>query len=87
MLLNKIFFPCNFVLQVHVKRSFKGRHEDEDDLSRENGSASPDVSSFSPLILRKSKLVVVDLSGSERINKSGIWYKLLVIYFSVQSDA
>ncbi|CAK9154529.1 unnamed protein product [Ilex paraguariensis] len=56
------------ILMVHVKRSILER---EDDVSIDNGKASPLVNTLKPPMLRKGKLIVVDLAGSERIHKSG----------------
>ena len=78
-LLIQFFFSFLFdvflhlLLQVHVKKSFSGR---EDALSSETDNASPLVKP-SKLIVRKSKLVLVDLVGSERVHKSGVYLKLL----------
>lgn len=62
------------MLQVHVKRSVKGR---DLTLSSENGNSSHMVKTFKPPVVRKGKLVVVDLAGSERIDKSGMFDNLL----------
>lgn len=57
------------MLQVHVKKSVKGR---DSALSSQNVNNSLTVKSLKPPVVRKSKLVVVDLAGSERIDKSGV---------------
>ncbi|KAF1874741.1 hypothetical protein Lal_00007355 [Lupinus albus] len=56
------------ILMVHVKRSINGR---DATLSTENGNHQHMVKSLNPPVVRKGKLVVIDLAGSERINKSG----------------
>ncbi|KAL6007998.1 hypothetical protein ACLOJK_033503 [Asimina triloba] len=59
------------ILMVHVRRSVKGKNEQEGHPSVENGNGPHLIKSLRPPIVRKSKLVVVDLAGSERIDKSG----------------
>ncbi|OIV92754.1 hypothetical protein TanjilG_00888 [Lupinus angustifolius] len=56
------------ILMVHVKRSINGR---DATLSTENGNHQHMVKSLKLPVVRKGKLVVIDLAGSERINKSG----------------
>ncbi|CAL0314284.1 unnamed protein product [Lupinus luteus] len=56
------------ILMVQVKRYINGR---EAALSTENGNDQHMVKSLKPPVVRKGKLVVIDLAGSERINKSG----------------
>lgn len=52
------------LLQVHVKRSVKGK---DSALPSENGSTSNVLKTLKPPIVRKGKLVVVDLAGSNRM--------------------
>lgn len=56
-------------LQVHVKRSVKGKNFS---FPSENVNMTSIGKTLKPPIIRKSKLVIVDLAGSERIDKSGI---------------
>lgn len=62
------------MLQVHVKRSVKGR---DPALLNENGNNSHMIKTLKPPLVRKGKLVVVDLAGSERIDKSGVWGRII----------
>ncbi|KAF2298192.1 hypothetical protein GH714_018466 [Hevea brasiliensis] len=55
------------ILMVHVKRSVGGG---EDAFSSEVDNSSHLVKPVKPLV-RKSKLVLIDLAGSERVHKSG----------------
>nr|GMD74989.1 armadillo repeat-containing kinesin-like protein 2 [Ipomoea batatas] len=55
------------ILMVHVKRSVRGR---DSALSTEHGTSHL-AKTFKQPVVRRSKLVVVDLDGSERISKSG----------------
>lgn len=57
------------VLQVHVKRSVKGR---DPTLLNDTSNNAHMIKTLKPHIIRKGKLVVVDLAGSERIDKSGV---------------
>ncbi|GMQ05134.1 hypothetical protein CsSME_00050279 [Camellia sinensis var. sinensis] len=50
------------ILMVHIKRSVKGK---DYALSNENGNTSNMLKTLKPPIVRKGKLVVVDLAGSE----------------------
>ncbi|KAF9616931.1 hypothetical protein IFM89_033001 [Coptis chinensis] len=50
------------ILMVHVRRSVKGN---EAAFSSENGNASHMIKNFRAPLVRKGKLVVVDLAGSE----------------------
>ena len=52
-------------VKVNVRRSVKGRSEIDVSISGENGHSSSMMGSLRPPIIRKSKLVVVDLAGSE----------------------
>lgn len=67
-------------MQVHVKRSVLGR---EDDFSTENENRSHSVGNFKPPILRKGKLVVIDLAGSERVHKSGAYNTLNLLLLEI----
>lgn len=67
------------LLQVHVKRSVKGK---DSALPSENGSTSNVLKTLKPPIVRKGKLVVVDLAGSERIDKSGMFHKQCILFIS-----
>jgi len=67
-LYNYIIYGNDMVIsfvKVNVRRSVKGRSEMDVSISGENGHSSSMMGSLRPPIIRKSKLVVVDLAGSE----------------------
>ncbi|KAI3757872.1 hypothetical protein L6452_05415 [Arctium lappa] len=58
-----------FLVQVHVKKYVEER--DVASISDENGSKSHMSRTMKPPVVRKGKLIVVDLASSERIDKVG----------------
>eukprot|EP01018_Ginkgo_biloba_P012192 Gb_21131 [translate_table: standard] len=63
-------FVDHAILMVNLRRVVRGRHDRELVLLKENGNSAHLLKGLHAPIVRKSKLVVVDLASSKQIDKS-----------------